>query len=669
MKAQTIRAFIITLSLLLGLGSGQALAVGEPRPGGLQAALGPAFTYQGYLTDAGGTPIDSTCDLRFSLWDSLSSGSQVEGNSEALNVGVDGGYFTAAVNSLGEFGGSAFNGQARWLQIAVRCPAGGGAYTDLTPRQALSAAPYASYAPSAGSAPWSGLTGVPAGFADGVDNNDTYTNGAGLNLSGGQFSVIFAGDGSASSAARSDHSHASTYAPLSHNHWGANWSGGGVGLTLSGGTVGLSGSGSEAGVRGQSASSTGYGLYGENTYTSGSNYGVYGKTYSDSGYGVYGEGPRYGVFGLGTAASGANGLYGISYSTSNARGVLGVATATTGDGVGVEGSSSAPEGIGVWGRATASSGTTYGVYGYSSSASGAGVYGRNNAAISGIDFPSGVHGKSDYGIGVLGESTDSVAVYAAGFWGLIADGDYTGVEADGSYTGVKGYAMSIEGANFGVLGQTNSGEGYAGYFSNENGGVALLARSDTPNDIFRVERFSLSSSNTVFRVNGLGNVQADGGYHCGNDINDAAGDLDESEIGICLYDSSPADFAEMLPASQALEPGEVLVIGQDGELARSNEAYQAAVVGVYSTRPSYLGNSQKLGQEGYVPLAIAGLAPVKVSAENGPIQPGDLLVSASIPGHAMRCQGVENCFGRTIGKAMQPLPSGAGVILVLIILQ
>ncbi len=38
-------------------------------------------------------------------------------------------------------------------------------------------------------APWSGLTGVPAGFADGVDNDTTYTAGTGLTLSGNQFSV------------------------------------------------------------------------------------------------------------------------------------------------------------------------------------------------------------------------------------------------------------------------------------------------------------------------------------------------------------------------------------------------------------------------------------------------------------------------------------------------
>jgi len=56
------------------------------------------------------------------------------------------------------------------LQIAIRCPAGSGNYTTLTPRQPLTATPYALYSQVA---PWGGLSGVPAGFADGVDNDTT----------------------------------------------------------------------------------------------------------------------------------------------------------------------------------------------------------------------------------------------------------------------------------------------------------------------------------------------------------------------------------------------------------------------------------------------------------------------------------------------------------------
>jgi hypothetical protein len=63
--------------------------------------------------------------------------------------------------------------------------------------------------------------------------------------------------------------------------------------------------------------------------------------------------------------------------------------------------------------------------------------------------------------------------------------------------------------------------------------------------------------------------------------------------------------------------------------------------------------------------------PVKVSAENGPIQAGDLLTTSSTPGHAMRCEELEQCFGRTLGKALEGLDAGqdTGVIRVLVTLQ
>lgn len=52
-----------------------------------------------------------------------------------------------------DFGASPFNGDARWLQIYVRTNGGLTApYTPLSPRQALTPAPYALYAPNAGTA-------------------------------------------------------------------------------------------------------------------------------------------------------------------------------------------------------------------------------------------------------------------------------------------------------------------------------------------------------------------------------------------------------------------------------------------------------------------------------------------------------------------------------------
>jgi hypothetical protein len=61
-----------------------------------------------------------------------------------------------------------------------------------------------------------------------------------------------------------------------------------------------------------------------------------------------------------------------------------------------------------------------------------------------------------------------------------------------------------------------------------------------------------------------------------------------------------------------------------------------------------------------------GRVKVKATTENGPIQPGDLLVSASTPGYVMRCSDPKECEGAIIGKALEPLEQGAGLILMLV---
>jgi hypothetical protein len=72
---------------------------------------------------------------------------------------------------------------------------------------------------------------------------------------------------------------------------------------------------------------------------------------------------------------------------------------------------------------------------------------------------------------------------------------------------------------------------------------------------------------------------------------------------------------------------------------------------------------------GEIPLAIVGIVPCKVSAENGPIKAGDLLVSASIPGHAMKGTDRSKMAGAIVGKALDNFESGTGVIQVLVSLQ
>jgi len=107
-------------------------------------ALGTGFSYQGQLRSSN-LPVNATCDFQFSLWDSSSTGVQKGATQTVSSVAVTGGLFTTTLNGANEFGSSAFVGQARWLAVAVRCPAGAGGYTSLLPRTALGVSPFATY--------------------------------------------------------------------------------------------------------------------------------------------------------------------------------------------------------------------------------------------------------------------------------------------------------------------------------------------------------------------------------------------------------------------------------------------------------------------------------------------------------------------------------------------
>lgn len=103
-----------------------------------QVSLGTEFTYQGDLK-AAGQSVNSTADFEFALFDAAVGGNMVGGAVSVSDVDVVDGRFTVAL----DFGSGVFNGEARWIEIALRSPAGAGPFTLLTPRQAITAVPYA----------------------------------------------------------------------------------------------------------------------------------------------------------------------------------------------------------------------------------------------------------------------------------------------------------------------------------------------------------------------------------------------------------------------------------------------------------------------------------------------------------------------------------------------
>ncbi len=131
--------FVVLLALLIPL---SVVTAQGPTPKSGRAPttnLGTAFTYQGQL-EQNGTPVNATCNLQFGLWNSASGGALVSGTTTQTvpAVSVNNGLFTAAI----DFGASGFNGDARWLAVAVQCPPALN-YTPMTTRQALTPAPMA----------------------------------------------------------------------------------------------------------------------------------------------------------------------------------------------------------------------------------------------------------------------------------------------------------------------------------------------------------------------------------------------------------------------------------------------------------------------------------------------------------------------------------------------
>jgi hypothetical protein len=158
------------------------------------------------------------------------------------------------------------------------------------------------------------------------------------------------------------------------------------------------------------------------------------------------------------------------------------------------------------------------------------------------------------------------------------------------------------------------------------------------------------------------------------------------------YLSRDIQVCEMMAVgagARSAEPGDVMVIdpASGRTVERSSKARSTLVVGIYCAEPGFVGSSrgwvrdgaadddrattysiQDMADEfGEIPLAIVGVVPCRVSAENGAVSPGDLLVTSDTPGHAMR-DGTP-APGTILGKALERLDAGVGVIDVLVGLQ
>lgn len=277
---------IVAVGVALIVGSATAQSGDSPHdPAVPSAALGTAFTYQGTLKKSD-APLSGVCDFRFTLWDAVSSGAQQGITQTLASLGVVNGLFTVQLDF-----GNQFTGEARWLQTDVKC-AGDPGFTTLTPRQAVTAAPYAVGLRPGALISGTGLVGLSINTPNG---NALVANGK----SNG-YAVVYVGDASPTGG----------YGVYGSSNTGIGTYGSSGGRA---GVLGVTSAPNGSGVEGDASGSNAAGVFGVNT----TGPGVWGRGTS-GGSGVFGESSGYAVYG---ASTGGFGVYG----TSTNGGVVGVA--------------------------------------------------------------------------------------------------------------------------------------------------------------------------------------------------------------------------------------------------------------------------------------------------------------------------------------------------------
>lgn len=272
-----------------------------------------------------------------------------------------------------------------------------------------------------------------------------------------------------------------------------------------------------------------------------------------------------------------------------------------------------------------------GVQGFSASGNRGGIIGVNRKA------GAGTIGQSELGDGVQGfaKHVDHAGVIGVNTSGVGVSGRSDGHDGIQGFTKTAGKAgvvgvcdESVEGN--GVLGRSKQAIGVVGVSSS---GIGVLGRGGR-----LAGRFE-------------GHVEVTGDIRLVN--GDCAEDFD-------------------VDVEEQIDPGTVLVISDDGLLRPSRHAYDHRVAGVVSGagdyRPGLILDNQ--GQSpNRRPIALLGKVYCKVDAAAAPISVGTLLTTSNTPGHAMPATDPTRLAGAVIGKALQPLSGGNGLIPILVSLQ
>jgi hypothetical protein len=710
------RSRLVVFAVALALGAVIEVAQGD--------VLGTAFTYQGQLKE-GGIPADGDYDFVFRLYDADTGGAQVGGDVEIDEWPVSTGLFTVEL----DFGTDVFTGDARWIEVGVReGGGGGGAYTTLSPRQPVNAAPYALYALDG-----PGSAGYWAG--GGVDIYSTNTGNVGIGTSGPLEKLHVAGP--AANLRLQDDDDPDSYLVIKDTGPTQGWIGK---YTASGASlldlapIPMDGV-SDAAIRFfRSTNTTGLKQVtfhrGNNTTNTSAVIGVDG---TDSAFQLDG-----GNFGIGTLTPDAkltvNGLVSsLSGGYKFPDGTVQVTAATSGTGFwSANGNHIYNNNTGYVGIGTASPNFNLHIF----------------EAGSGGFYPPARLGTQWYLFSLPDPQTDWFTIEVGGDYTMPGWGPGTRLVRE-SGTSLRFQTEDTINSAFRTTQMTLDADGKLGIGTTEpialleavsdsgvhgirstTTGIPLAAyRTSTSGTWPAIHAESASSGSDATGIRsyltstspGTGSAAILGcvnngmfgygvhGSHAGYGIGvygdsvNGTGVYARSTNGVGLYAEtlsgttaahfvgnveieSPStgeilielgeglDYAEGFDVSgeSGIAPGTVLVIDAEnaGKLAISRTPYDRKVAGIVAGANG-MGSAVRLGAGQYdFDVALAGRVYCNVDASHGAVQPGDLLTTSPTAGYAMKVSDHQQAQGAILGKAMQPLKQGEkGQILVLVTLQ
>ena len=199
--------------------------------------------------------------------------------------------------------------------------------------------------------------------------------------------------------------------------------------------------------------------------------------------------------------------------------------------------------------------------------------------------------------------------------------------SDGANKGIRWYAT-------GTSGEADIGTSAMRF------GVAYVAGYSSSHLVLDSSGISYQTSGTGTAADGTLNIGTSGRKFGTAWINDLRGTATSAKY---------ADLAERYEADAVYAPGTLVRIGGVKEVTIENDIASTEVLGVVSTKPAHLMNSEAGNDQTHPPVAMIGRVPVRCV---GPIAKNDRLVSAG-NGCAM---AAGSSLGAVIGRALADKP-------------